>query len=537
MSNVKGKAILFVRVSTQRQNMDEQEQQTYDLAIREGYAPENIVPICEKESGINLTEEERVGINRMKEEIEKGGVTAVYMWEISRLARNPKVRYSIYDYLQNHKVQMVIKEPYIRYFNEDFSVNETSAMMVAMLGVGADMEKAKLKAREKRTKTANALKGKWNGGKNIKYGYTLDDKKYYIVNEEEAKGIRLAYELYTTTPMGQTLLRKELQSRGYDYSLDRLQKILSDIGYTGEPYITDVYVNGKLKKGYTIKYPAIITKEIFEKAEAKRNESNVNCYRGQSFYFAKGLFRCPQCGYAYQGYKKNKIYCCLAYKHDNKDIPKCHNNVTININLLDSLLYYVGVTEHTEFITKNYDDEREKFLNNISILHNKIAFCEKEIEESDLIIERYDDIYARDGKKDKWMSNIKKVNDKVNEFKQQISVYVTEIEQIQRLLDAPRNVVAPVAELLTYYKRINETDILKKMSDLVHNYVSSVAVEDVEKFTDGLNGKSKQKKITIQTVSGKTKIFYAYNFSNIYKYWNEDKKPLPIKLVLREIGR
>ena len=65
------KAILLVRVSTKAQDFDEQEREIYNMAIKDGYLPECIIPVCEKESGIKLAEEERAGLNKMKELIEE----------------------------------------------------------------------------------------------------------------------------------------------------------------------------------------------------------------------------------------------------------------------------------------------------------------------------------------------------------------------------------------------------------------------------------------------------------------------------------
>ena len=48
------KAILLVRVSTKVQDFDEQEKEIYRMAVKDGYKPEDIISICEKESGIKL---------------------------------------------------------------------------------------------------------------------------------------------------------------------------------------------------------------------------------------------------------------------------------------------------------------------------------------------------------------------------------------------------------------------------------------------------------------------------------------------------
>ena len=60
------KCILLVRVSTEAQSYDEQEKELYDLAHFYGYKDKDISSIATKESAIKLDEEERFGLNRMK---------------------------------------------------------------------------------------------------------------------------------------------------------------------------------------------------------------------------------------------------------------------------------------------------------------------------------------------------------------------------------------------------------------------------------------------------------------------------------------
>ena len=64
------KCILLIRVSTMAQDLQQQTDKVREQAILDGYLPENIITIEEKESGIKLKEEERLGLNRMKHCIE-----------------------------------------------------------------------------------------------------------------------------------------------------------------------------------------------------------------------------------------------------------------------------------------------------------------------------------------------------------------------------------------------------------------------------------------------------------------------------------
>lgn len=69
------------------------------MAINDGYKPEDIIPICEKESGIKLEEEERAGLNKMKELIETGGIKCVYFWEVSRMPEGRRLAFLYWNTL------------------------------------------------------------------------------------------------------------------------------------------------------------------------------------------------------------------------------------------------------------------------------------------------------------------------------------------------------------------------------------------------------------------------------------------------------
>lgn len=106
------KCIIFCRVSTDRQELDEQELKASALAVSDGYSPEQQILISYKESGIRLTEEARMGLTDMKERITKdASIKAVYAFEISRIARSQKVLYSVRDFLIEHHVQLCIVQP------------------------------------------------------------------------------------------------------------------------------------------------------------------------------------------------------------------------------------------------------------------------------------------------------------------------------------------------------------------------------------------------------------------------------------------
>ncbi len=70
------------------------------MAHKDGYTDDKIIVIGNHESGYKLLLEERKGLNELFKYVENEEVGCVYVWELSRLARKPKILYEIRDTLQ-----------------------------------------------------------------------------------------------------------------------------------------------------------------------------------------------------------------------------------------------------------------------------------------------------------------------------------------------------------------------------------------------------------------------------------------------------
>ena len=496
MENVEKKCILLIRVSTQKQDFDEQEKELYQLALNDGFIDSNIILISEKESGIKLSEEERNGLNRMKDEISRNNVSCVYAWEISRIARKKKVIFSIVDYLVSRNIQLIIKEPYLRLLNPDGTINDGAETVLTLFAQLAESEMRNKQARWKRTRIANSKAGIWNGGPSIRYGYNIDDKNHYIIDEEQASVIRLLYELYTTTQMGQTHLQREMAKRGYNLSQDRIRRALSFEGYTGvvikSPYYEKVDGQFVKRQGHDLCYPAIISKEIFQKAQEKKLTANNNAHKGKNYYFARGLLKCPVCGHSFIGYKHGALYQCVAYKHDNKDIEKCSNNTSININVLDTLLWDAAVAEYISERAKNQADNKSNYLKQIKACEEIINSTDDKINRMQQKKRRLGIVFANgDLEEDDYMRKRSDVDGEINVILQDKVSATERIERLNKLLDRDEQTsfVEILNELAEDAFSINE---LKEMCEIVHTYIAKVELQE----TDIKGRKTKYVKIT-----------------------------------------
>ena len=67
-----GKAILFIRVSTEQQHLESQEDTLKRAAVADGYREEDFIIIGKKESAIKLDEDNRQGLQELKKQLSEG---------------------------------------------------------------------------------------------------------------------------------------------------------------------------------------------------------------------------------------------------------------------------------------------------------------------------------------------------------------------------------------------------------------------------------------------------------------------------------
>lgn len=501
------KCILLVRVSTEKQNFDEQERELYNLAISEGFAESDIIPICEKESGIKLKEEERKGLNQLKELIAGGNISTVYAWEVSRIARKKIVLFSVTDFLINNKVQLIIKDPYLKLLNPDGSINDGAETILTLYAQIAESEMRQKKARWHRTNVAKSRNGQWHGGHPVRFGYNIDENYYYIINEEEAEIIRKTFEIYNTTNLGTTGVVRELAKLGYNLTYHRVRNILIGECYTGKLLRPTYFVkdeSGKCKKtvGLELKYPAIISEETFEKAKKRRASNNSNAYKRDSYYFGRGLIRCQSCGNVFAAVNANGWYVCCDYSTMNRKVDGsfCHNHTTIGINVMDTLLWDAAVSEFICTNRNRKDSQKRELRAKIKDLQKVIDATDDRLEKNNIKLKRNALIYS-DGEIDDDVYNKRKEQIKKEraEIEQDRISAMEKIAQYEKIISSSDS-VSIVDTINTLSEEAFSMNELREMCELVHTYISHAKIDEEDK---------RIKYVTVYAVSG---AIYKYKY-------------------------
>ena len=472
------KAILLVRISTDKQEYEEQKNDLIAYSIDKNYKEHDLIIVDHEESAIKLTIEERQGIIKIKKSIaEDKLINSVFVWELSRLVRNQTEGHLLKDYFFKNKIQFYCLKPEIQLFDETITApHETGDITFSLFLQVTESEMRTKKARFHRAKIRNAKTGKFSGGF-VKYGYYVDDKGYYQIKDDEAKLIRYVFDRYLRG-ISIIKLNKELNERGLHDSTSFVTETLKCEAYTG---LSNRY-------GMNRKYPQIVSNEQFEAVKERKRTNNKKLDKANEIYFAKGLIKCTHCGAKYMAMKTSIQYLCYnRFGRESRINPKlkCKQSLSININILDTILFEACIKQESLRRFKNQENVLREINNEKEICLEKLATCQNKMTQIDLKNERNNDIYMM-GKisKEKYLSNDKRIEvekrsitNNIVDLKNKISRIHEETTRIESLSKK-----ADTFTLKRTYKRlvndIYSIDDLIEKQKIVKRHVWFVEIED-----------------------------------------------------------
>lgn len=318
------KCCILARVSTEMQSLDSQIEKLIEEAKRFGYTDNDITIISGKESGVKLDIEERLTIQKMKEHIETGQYDMVFIWEVSRLARRPKVLYEVREYLIERHVNLRCMTPSFTMLKEDFTIDPTASIVFALFGTMAEEEARLSKERMMRGRIAKRDKGKYIGGY-VLFGYTWDEETGKLcINESERATVIEIFERYTRNESIRSIA-KDLIDRGqlryddYATACVMLRKMIRRSEYAGI-------------KQNTYDYPAIISQELYYKVRARAESKNKYKTRVSEIYYLQGIIHLKRNGMLMSPSKH-----AVQYRAWDE---KTNSGTMINMNYIDSLAIY-----------------------------------------------------------------------------------------------------------------------------------------------------------------------------------------------------
>lgn len=341
------KVVFYARVSTdsnvQLHSLEEQrkfflkfinENKEYDFAGE--YVDEGI-------SGTSMNK--RDAFNRMIFDGMRNKFDLILVKDISRFSRNTLDTIEQTRMLKAHGIDVIFINDHIDTSKSDGELNLT------LLATMAQEESRKISNRVKWAMT-NEMK---NGRMYLEhiYGYDIIDGQL-IINEEEAKFVKMIYDLYLQG-LGLTAISLKLKNlniktaRNKDnWALSVISFILSNEKYTGDlathkrsvdDYLTHLAVNIPKEEQYYFPdhHEAIIDKETFERVQIERKRRSKK-KQPATYNFLTGKLQCGYCG----GYLRKNNYHKIYYTCEKHDVfQSCSNNNSLHVTILEKMLWVV----------------------------------------------------------------------------------------------------------------------------------------------------------------------------------------------------
>lgn len=411
------KAIIMVRVSTDRQEVETQKTDLQELAKIDGFETNQLIYIeGVGASAIKLNEKYLQEIEELKETIlSDKDITTVYAWEISRIGRNEEILFQIKNFLIENKIQLVIKNPSLRLLNADGSVNAGVELAFSLFATLSKQEMEQKKQRFKRGKERNKAEGKYNGGF-IKFGYFLNKDKYFEVQEDDAKVVREIFTLFVQGYTMMTLYDLLQKNKTYKKSkvlkpnnFTRVRRLLTDRAYIGE------------------NYPRIISDDIFQQTQEIIEKRKINYYNTKYKVLTKGLVID----------KKSQKHLCAKplrqiffHSHDKQ--------YKFSINCVEFVGEFCANILLAQYNASNAEKNADTYKYKIEENNNVIALKNKQIKECTSIIDRAIEMNINNPQyygKEKLNKTIKEQEKMIEKLKKEIEDYELENEKMSRVLN------------------------------------------------------------------------------------------------------
>jgi len=341
------KCIIWVRCSTERQEIESQKKETIEYAKSLNFDDFVVVGKLGA-SAYKVNKLYLEMLDEMKSKIiADPDIKAVVCWHLNRMARQEKMAMDIKDFLIEHKVQLYVREPGIKLLKDDGSVDDGAELVYNIFSTMNKQQISELRMKIKRAKKRDKALHKYIGGPVVAYGYKVDENTKQVVPDvKQAEIVNTIYDLYGTGEYSYTTLVKEVNERyGTNFKWNYMKRILDTTRYYDEE-----------------KYPPIITELQYKKAEQQRKNCTSRPAQSKHFHFANRLIKCPICGRGYTGNIRD-YRCTRVLEHKDRA-------TTISIPNLDGLLWTIA--QHLESGKLLKASAKDEYLQNKAVLSAKI---------------------------------------------------------------------------------------------------------------------------------------------------------------------
>lgn len=454
---------------------------------------------------------ERPGLSRLREDVKKGIIKKVICLDPDRLSRKLINQLIVTDEFDKKGVELI-------FVNGEYSKTPEGNLFYSLRGAISEFEKAKINERMSRGRKEKARQGKVLRDFQI-YGYDYDKKnEQLIINEEEARTVRLIFDLFTKPNdivEGINGIARYLTEQGIKtkrgakvWHRQVVRQILMNPVYIGEFYQNKWNTEGMVGNMHRspedrvpmkqrpkdewikIPCPAIIDEITFNHAQRLLKESRRRwAKKGKNKYLLSGLLRCGDCGNTMTG-RKAKNWGKYVFEYtDRKNYsgakhPGCGRTVRcdeLDRYVWEQLLSWLDQPDQIAVAAQ----QGSQALAHYNLEEGEIQRLEKEIEKVRNGIKKLlrlfatgDDLFAED-----------EIREEIQELKQREKKLKNQLIQLQEQKkenEELRYTAELIKEAADYYmKRGQEELTFDDKQELIRQVVKEIVVHEdrVEIYT------------------------------------------------------
>lgn len=444
------KAIILVRTSTVKQEIESQTNETIEYAKTLGYEEFAVVG-SKGASAVKVDEQYKRNMAKVKELVYSGEYDAVVSWHLTRVGRDEIELYSFKKFLVDNKIQLYIKEPSLFLLNPDGTVNSGMELALALHITLAKQSAEELKAKSKRAKQRDKAIGKWTGGSHPLFGYYRDENNFLHIDEEKSRIVIEIFQMYATSQYSYGSLAKHINERyGMNVSGQWIKQKITN----------ETYYNGNV-------YQPIVSKELFDKANDVKVKRKTEYWQPMSYKrhtFANRILRC-QCG---RGYTVTTSGSHLMYR-----CSECHEGECVRVSNMDGLLWPVASHLESERLLngdwqKEYKEKQAELGDKIKSMGKYKAKAEKARQRAkECVLEGIITM-------EEYKARIAKIDEESVEVEQKVAMWTEEIGEIGKLIEADKSRMDKVRSIS---QKITESDEAE-MCAIVRRWVRKVTIVD-----------------------------------------------------------
>ena len=288
-------------------------------------------------------------LQELLDEVKRGNVKHLYVWNTDRLSRNMETWGMIRLILIRNNVHLHTPT------GEQILTDPQTNLMLGILSEFSQYDNQIRAERSRIGKLKRVKDGRWMGGP-TPYGYMVDDQGKLAVNKEEAKWVKKIFSLYES---GKSIdhIRTELMKNGVVtrrknavWSHGSINKLLSNTHFVGHYYFKDKKTDGRVR----ISCPTIISASTHKKVEKLMKSRSYKTGEGRTTspvkkheYLMTGLLRCGDCGSKMHGNHKEtqtSYYMCSTKTNKYKTkgthaYIECGAKKNVHISLADKVVW------------------------------------------------------------------------------------------------------------------------------------------------------------------------------------------------------